>query len=182
MNFELELLTTAILVSAVLHIKAEYNGAQRRVYLLKPLTMLLIVVMGLRLLPEKLGSYHFSLLLRLLFSIGGYVALMWPSDKLYLELVSFLTGHLFYISGLHFELEWTSTCVDWITLLFIGGGMFLVLRSGLGKMKAPVLVYILVILIMSGLARDRYLQLELPQTFFVACFAILFLISNALLA
>jgi len=28
LNFELELLTTAILVSSVLHIKAEYNGAQ----------------------------------------------------------------------------------------------------------------------------------------------------------
>ena len=98
MNFELELLTTAILVSSVLHIKAEYNGAQRRIYLLKPLTMLLIVVMGLRLLPEELGWYHFALPLGLLFSIGGYVALMWPSDKFMLGLVSFLIGHLFYIS------------------------------------------------------------------------------------
>ena len=60
--------------------------------------------------------------------------------------------------------------------------MFLVLRSGLGKMKAPVLVYILVILIMSGLARERYLQLELPQTLFAECGAILFLISDPLLA
>ena len=60
--------------------------------------------------------------------------------------------------------------------------MFLVLRSGLGKMKAPVLVYILVILIMSGLARERYLQLELPQTLFAECGVILFLISDALLA
>ena len=49
-------------------------------------------------------------------------------------------------------------------------------------MKAPVLVYILVILIMSGLAWERHLQLELPQTLFAACGAILFLISDALLA
>ena len=41
---------------------------------------------------------------------------------------------------------------------------------------------ILVILIMSGLARERHLQLELPQTLFAACGAILFLISDALLA
>ena len=60
--------------------------------------------------------------------------------------------------------------------------MFLVLRSGLGKMKAPVLGYILIILILSGLARERHLQLELPQTLFAACGAILFLISDALLA
>ena len=41
---------------------------------------------------------------------------------------------------------------------------------------------ILVILIMSGLAWEHYLQLELPQTLFAACGAILFLISDALLA
>ena len=41
---------------------------------------------------------------------------------------------------------------------------------------------ILVILIMSGLARERHLQLELPQTLFAVCGAILFLISDALLA
>ena len=41
---------------------------------------------------------------------------------------------------------------------------------------------ILVILIMSGLARERYLQLELPQTLFAECGVILFFISDALLA
>ena len=41
---------------------------------------------------------------------------------------------------------------------------------------------ILVILIMSCLARDLYLQLELPQTLFAECGEILFLISDALLA
>jgi len=44
------------------------------------------------------------------------------------------------------------------------------------------MVYILVILIMNGLAWERHLQLELPQTLFAACGAILFLISDALLA
>ena len=35
---------------------------------------------------------------------------------------------------------------------------------------------------MSGLAWERHLQLELPQTLFAACGVILFLISDALLA
>ena len=86
--------------------------------------MLLIVVMGLRLLPEELGWYHFALLLGLLFSIGGYVALMWPSDKFLLGLVSFLTGHVFYISGLHSEIEWTSTGVVWAPLLILAAECF----------------------------------------------------------
>ena len=41
---------------------------------------------------------------------------------------------------------------------------------------------ILIILIMSGLAWEGHLQLELSQTLFAACGAILFLISDALLA
>ena len=43
-------------------------------------------------------------------------------------------------------------------------------------------INILVILIISVLARERYLQLELPQTLFAECGVILFLISDALLA
>ena len=60
--------------------------------------------------------------------------------------------------------------------------MFMGLRSGLGKMQVPVLVYILVILMMSGLAWERHFQLELQQTLFAVCGAGLFLLSDALLA
>ena len=100
MNFELELLTVTVIVCAVLHILAEYKRAPRKIYLLKPLTMLLIVAMDLSLHPEKLDWYHYALLIGLLFSICGDMALMWPSDKFMLGLVSFLIGHIFYISGL----------------------------------------------------------------------------------
>ena len=182
MNFELELLTVAIIVCAVLHILAEYKGAKRKVYLLKPLTMLLIVAMGLSLLPEKLDWYHYALLIGLLFSIGGDVALMWPSDKFTLGLVSFLTGHVFYISGFISGIELSLSWYVWVPLIILGSGMFLGLRSGLGKMEVPVLLYILVILIMSGVAWERHFQLELPQTYFALWGATLFILSDALLA
>jgi len=182
LNFELELLTVAIIVCAVLHILAEYKGAKRKVYLLKPLTMLLIVAMGLSLLPEKLDWYHYALLIGLLFSIGGDVALMWPSDKFTLGLVSFLTGHVFYISGFISGIELSLSWYVWVPLIILGSGMFLGLRSGLGKMEVPVLLYILVILIMSGVAWERHFQLELPQTYFALWGATLFILSDALLA
>ena len=166
MNFTLELLAVGIIVSAVLHINAEYHSPQWKIYIFKPLTMVLIITMGLNVLPEDIGWYHLVLLVGFLFFIGGDVVLMWPSDKILLGLIIFLTGHVFYISGLHSGIEWTSTGVVWVPLLFLGSGMFWVFRSGLGKMQVPVLVYILVILIMSGLAWERHLQLELPQTLF----------------
>ena len=124
MNFELELLAAGIIVSAVLHINAEYHGPQWKNYIFKPLTMVLIITMSLNLLPEDIGWYHLALLAGLLFPIGGDVALMWPSDKFLLGLVSFLTGHVFYISGLHSEIEWTSTGVVWAPLLILAAECF----------------------------------------------------------
>ena len=83
MDFTLELLAAGIIVSAVLHINAEYHGPQWKNYIFKPLTMVLIITMGLNLLPEDIGWYHLALLIVLLFPIGGEVALMWPSDKFF---------------------------------------------------------------------------------------------------
>ena len=97
MNFALELFAAGIIVSAILQINAEHHGPQWKNYIFKPLTMVLIITMGLNLLPEDIGWYHLALLVGLLFSIGGDVALMWTSDKFLLGLVSFLTGRVFYI-------------------------------------------------------------------------------------
>ena len=55
MNFTLELLAAGIIVSAVLHINAEYHGPQWKIYFFKPLTMVLIITMGLNVLPEDIG-------------------------------------------------------------------------------------------------------------------------------
>ena len=54
-NFALELLAAVIIVSAVLHINAEYHGPQWKNYIFKPLTMVLIITMGLNFLPEDIG-------------------------------------------------------------------------------------------------------------------------------
>jgi uncharacterized membrane protein YhhN len=129
-----------------------------------------------------LDWYHYALLIGLLFSIGGDVALMWSSDKFMLGLVSFLTGHTFYNSGLISGIELSLSWYVWVPLIFFGSGIILGLRSGFGKMEVPVLLYILVILIMSGVAWERHFQLELPQTYFAVWGATLFMLSDVLLA
>ena len=103
--------------------------------MLKPLTMLLIVAMGLSLLSEKLDWYHYALLIGLLFSIACDVALMLPSDKFTLVLVSFLTGHVFSISGLISGIELSLSWYVWVPLIIFGSGMFLGMRSGLEKWR-----------------------------------------------
>ena len=78
------------------------------------------------------------------------MALMWPSEKFTLGLVSLITGHVFYISGLIPGIELSLSWYVWVPLIILGSGMFLGLRSGLEKMEVPLLLYVLVILIMSG--------------------------------
>ena len=60
--------------------------------------------------------------------------------------------------------------------------MILALRYGLGKWEVPLLLYILLIIIMSGVAWERHFQLELPQTYFSVWCATLFMLSDALMA
>jgi uncharacterized membrane protein YhhN len=86
----------------------------------------------------------------LVFCLGGDVFLALPQKKAFmLGLVSFLVGHVFYVIGF-FSVAgfsgWT-----WVSLVLAGAISFLVyrwLRSHLGKMKGPVIGYMVVITVM----------------------------------
>ena len=86
--------------------------------------------------------------------------------KFTLGLVSYLRGYVFYISGLISGIELSLSWYVWVPLIILGSGMFFGLRYGLGKMEVPDLLYLLVILIMSGVIWERHFKLELPQTYF----------------
>jgi len=60
--------------------------------------------------------------------------------------------------------------------------MFFLLAPGLGKMKLPVLVYIAAITIMAGFAAGRFVDLGGTQPLLAFAGAVLFLISDSVLA
>jgi uncharacterized membrane protein YhhN len=92
-------------------------------------------------------SFYRLLLIAMIFCLGGDVLLALRGKRMFLYgLVSFLLGHLFY-TGAFFH---TAGLNRWIFIglaisLSAGGGVFLWLRSHLGNMKIPVMIYILVI-------------------------------------
>jgi uncharacterized membrane protein YhhN len=92
-------------------------------------------------------SFYRLLLIAMIFCLGGDVLLALRGERMFLfGLVSFLLGHLFY-TGAFFH---TGGLNRWIFIglaisLSAGGGMFLWLRSHLGNMKLPVIIYIVVI-------------------------------------
>src|SRR6056297_18103 len=137
-------------LSAALHIRAEYRGLRRQVYLFKPLTMVIIFLFAL-LGQEAASTYRYVILGGLIASIGGDVFLMLPPDRFVAGLIAFLIAHLFYIAAFTSEI---TVLVWWplIPLAAIGLIFYLMLTPSLGKLKLPVLLYIVVILLMTWLA------------------------------
>jgi uncharacterized membrane protein YhhN len=99
--------------------------------------------------------------------------------------VLFLLAHVAYaitftmLDGLH--------TTDWLmalALLLIGGGIFFQIRGGLGKMKVPVIVYLVVISVMVNQALSAFTgsAFSAGQAWMISIGAILFYVSDVILA
>jgi len=177
-----------LVITVALLIRAKLKGNTRQVYLTKPLaTLLVIATCALSLArPNANTLYTAALLLGLLLSLGGDVALMFPSDKAFLlGVASFLLAHVVYgltfglMGGLH-----TPQIGPAALLLVVGVAFYAYLYPHLGKMKAPVGIYALVISLMVLMAVGTLHSTALPsaQAWLVPIGAILFYVSDMILA
>src|SRR5512134_346114 len=83
-------------VLAGLAIRAERVGARTQVYVFKPLTTLVILLIALLSPPPYRPGYHIPIVLGLLFSLVGDVLLMLPRDRFLAGLLSFLAALVCY--------------------------------------------------------------------------------------
>ena len=170
------------LVTGILHIQAEYAGAQRRVYIFKPLTTSLIIVFALLIIPPVSGTYKALILAGLCFSLAGDVFLMLPDDRFVAGLVSFLIAHLLYIAAFvslgGFQLD------GFAFLIYIAYGTVMLSRlwPGLGSLRLPVLLYMAVILVMGWQALALWRTAPSVGALSVAIGAALFVLSDSVLA
>jgi len=176
------ILTLLVIPSASLHIRAEYRGPQHHVYVFKPLTMACILLIAVQAGRANYSLYMYAIIAGLICSLAGDVFLMLPSDRFVAGLVSFLIAHLLYItafvSGTGLGFSW------WLLPPFVIYGIFMysILSPYLGKMRLPVLVYLMVILFMAWQAWERWNQTGQSQALLASLGAVLFLISDSALA
>jgi len=110
----------------------------------------LLFILAALVQKDPLSPYFGFVVTGLVFCLGGDVFLALPQKKAFmLGLVSFLVGHVFYVIGF-FSVAgfsgWT-----WVSLLFtamISSLVYLWLKSHLGKMRGPVIGYMVVITVM----------------------------------
>jgi uncharacterized membrane protein YhhN len=168
------------LFSASLHIRAEYYGPHRHIYLFKPLTTLFIILIAI-LDGANWPFYKIMIVTGLAFSLMGDVFLMLPADRFIAGLIAFLVAHLCYSVAFGAEIN---RLVFWplIPVVAVGVIVYMILAPSLGKLKIPVLIYISVILTMAWLAVERWNQFKTGGSFIAALGAVLFVISDTVLA
>jgi len=168
--------------SAILTIYADYRKRWTLFYICKPLTMLLIILIAFQFKQLVEPFYLYMVLLGLPFCLAGDIFLMLPDDRFVAGLVSFLVAHICYIVAFSRSTAFISSPWALILLLLYGAVMFRVLLPHLDKMRGPVFVYNLVIVMMVWRAWERSAQVPGMATRLACVGAILFLISDSALA
>ncbi len=177
------ILTILALVAMILTIFAAYQGWRLTHYLFKPLTVVFIILIALEPNHPTSSFYRYTILAGLLFSLAGDIFLMLPRDRFFIHgLISFFIAHFFYVAA--FTYESGLDLPGWSMGLFLIYGMVMmrVLWPHLGEMRAPVLAYVLAILLMGWTATSRWMLTEQPGSLLAMLGALLFIASDSLLA
>jgi uncharacterized membrane protein YhhN len=169
------------LASALLAIRAEYRGPRLHVYVFKPLPVALIILIALQTKHATAAQYKSLVIAGLVCSLVGDVFLMLPRDRFLAGLVSFLVAHVFYVAAFASG-AWRPTVWAGIGLTMYGALMLVFLWKGLGKLKAAVVVYVGVILLMAWAALSRAQTTVDGGGALAAVGALLFVASDSALA
>ena len=169
-------------------LRAEFTGRRRQFLILKPsATLLVIITAAISLLQrDVMLLYSILVLLGLIFSLGGDVALMFETPRWFrLGLISFLLAHIAYIRAFLFygPLQ-PKDAISGILIALFAFAVFLYLRPGLGRLQLPVLLYILVISLMlnRAIATLTNSYAAPMQAVFISVGAFLFFVSDLMLA
>lgn len=175
------ILLASIGILASAYIVADYRRLQRWIYILKPLTMLMIIAVALTANSAD-GQYQLLIVTGLLFSLAGDSFLMLPSDHFLHGLIAFFLAHLLYIAA--FVGVSGSTGGWWIAVALglLAVLVYRQLQSGLGALKAAVALYMMIIVIMGWRAWEVWLTTGQAAGLVVAAGATLFIISDTALA
>lgn len=177
-----------IVVTVSLLVRARFKQDRRQEYLFKPTSTILVILVALLslLTPEARPSFTLWIMLGLVLSLGGDVALMLRTSRMFMiGLVLFLLAHAVYaivlslFNGFH-----TPDLITGGLLLIVAAAVYAYLAPGLGSMKGPVILYILVICFMVNRAISTFFgsAFSLTQAWLLALGAILFWLSDLMLA
>ncbi len=182
-------LIPVIAVAVFFLIRAAFLGLRRQIYVIKPISTLLVIGVALLsfLEPTRNLTYSIGLSLGLLFSLGGDVALMFQEDRkaFTIGLGLFLVAHIIY-TAVFLSLGCFSAwdILSTVVLVAVGVGFYRLMAPKLGSMKGPVIAYILIISAMVSRALSALVSPVFSdgQALMVVAGALSFYFSDVILA
>jgi uncharacterized membrane protein YhhN len=155
-------------------------------YITKPAIIISLIFFFLNKSNHLDNKTKFLTLFALIFSLLGDILLMFTTKSINFfmgGLIAFLLAHIFYIFVFLKRKNYAKKSIITIIILLIYGlGILNFLKDGLGDLLVPVIMYMLVILMMVIFAFLRYGKVPEISFNFVFFGAVLFIISDSLLA
>lgn len=173
-------LSILIAFSASIAIFSKWNNIKQLFYFSKPFTTILIIFLAVISSNYRFNAGNWLIVSALFFCLIGDIFLMYESGFIY-GLVFFLVGHLFLIAFFLAKSK-TVNFYPLPALTVIGAGLFSLLKDKLGRMKLPVLFYIVTISIMSWLGISLYLTHQNLAGTLIAVGVVLFTFSDTNIA
>ena len=176
------ILSVCAILAAVVTIWADQKGRRRLYQRVKPLTTTLIIgVAAVSPVPVP-ASYKALILAGLVASLAGDIALALPERWFPTGLACFLVAQVLYVMAFRPGPGRPVSVGIFLPFIIYGLLVFFILRPGLGSLKLPVFVYISAIIIMAGFAASRYVDRGGVKPLLAFAGAVLFLISDSVLA
>lgn len=172
----------AIAISAALHLQADYRRAWQQTYFFKPLTTVLIILFALMFPPHGSPIVKPLIIGGLIFSLAGDIFLMLPSDRFIAGLVSFLVAHVLYIAAFVAAGGWQLTPIAAIPAVATGAVLLRMLLPHTGRLRLPVTVYALALLVLLWQSVGRVLAAGDTRAWLALAGAAVFIASDGTLA
>lgn len=179
------------LLVSILDIFLTANGQQEERLYTKTLIIPFLAIYFWQVSIALKGTYiRKAIIGALIFSWLGDTLLLWQPFFLY-GLGAFLMAHICYIIAFKFSQRqpFRIGTVNFLQLFFynlpiylLAAFVYFLVNPGLGSMKIPVVIYIIIIVMMATTARERFKETS-PESFWqVFIGAVLFMISDSMIA
>lgn len=152
------ILSVLALSSAAVHIYVDRKGLRRYAYVFKPLTMGLLLLIAVLAARDNISVYGLAIIVGIVFSLVGDVALMLPKKQIIVGMGAFLVAHVAYIVSFSSGTSAITHIWPLIPFLIYALIMGLTVLPRAGRLKFPVGIYEVAIMVMAWRALERMLQ------------------------
>jgi uncharacterized membrane protein YhhN len=176
------IVTILVIITAIIHIYADYKKQHYQTYIFKPLTISLIILIGVIQTAEVSAVYRYLIISGLVFSLIGDIFLMLPSDRFIYGLSCFLVTHIFYILAFISDSSFPINYLFLIPGLIVSLIILKLLLPHTGTKTIPVIIYSIILVFLLWQAIGR-IDLTFTHSSIIAFIGtIFFIFSDAALA